>query len=216
MPSNGTYHTVKKRETLWRISKDYGVSVKELAEANNINGPSDLDVGKRIFIPGVSVAMPSKKVAKDISRNWSTQAVVTKEPLDSRVHIARVKFLWPVRGDLYSHFGLRDGVRHDGIDIRVPEGTLIKAADAGQVAYTSTNMRGYGNIVILRHRDGFYTVYAHNKKNLVHTGDMVGKGSVIATAGANGTEATDNAEAAHLHFEVRQGKRTLDPLFYLP
>jgi len=234
-PSNGTYHTVKRGETLWRISKDYGVSVKELAAANNIKGPSDLDAGKRIFIPlkgfdpGVSAVKPSKKQAKNIRKNPSTPVGVENEPRDNRVHISRTwspsrtKFSWPVRGDLYSRFGLRDGVRHDGIDIRVPEGTPIKAADAGQVAYISTNMRGYGNIIILRHRDGFYTVYAHSKYNLVKPGDTVDKGAVIATAGANGAESvtdtksvTGNTEAAHLHFEVRQGKRTLDPLFYLP
>lgn len=210
---------------MWRISKEYGVDVKDLASANNIKGPSDLNAGRRIFIPGVSAVKSSNKHVKNKKTTPATSMAVEKERYDGRdrVHISREKFLWPVRGNLYSHFGLRDGVRHDGIDIRVPEGTPVKAADAGQVAYISANMRGYGNIIILRHRDGFYTVYANNKSNLVNSGDMVGKGAVIATAGATGTKsvadsepATGNTGAAHLHFEVRHGKRTLDPLFYLP
>lgn len=216
-PGNGIYHTVKKGETLWRISKIYGVDVKDLASANAIKSPSDLEAGKRIFIPAASAVKPSNKQTKNkkatavIPAALESVTDVEKEHLGGRVRFSREKFLWPVRGSLSSHFGLRDGVRHDGIDIRVPEGTPVKAADAGQVAYISTNMRGYGNIIILKHRDGFYTVYAHNKNNLVNPGDTVNKGAVIATAGATG-----NAQAAQLHFEVRQGRHTLDPLFYLP
>ena len=207
----GIYHTVKKGETLWRISKIYGVDVKDLASANAIKSPSDIEAGKRIFIPAASPAKSSNKQTKNKKATAVIPVSVEKEHLGGRVRLSREKFLWPVRGSLYSRFGLRDGVRHDGIDIRVPEGTPVKAADAGQVAYISANMRGYGNIIILRHRDGFYTVYAHNKNNLVNPGDTVDKGAVIAMAGATG-----NAGAAQLHFEVRQGRHTLDPLFYLP
>ncbi len=206
---NGAYHTVKRGETLWRISRNYGVDVKDLAEANNIKTPSDLEVGKRILIPGASGAKPSHKYAHNGKK--TAVAPVSVEREYGRVNISREKFLWPVRGDLSSRFGMRDGLRHDGIDILASEGTPVKAADEGQVAYISSEMRGYGNIIILRHKDGFFTVYAHNKQNLVNSGDRVGKGDTIAVVGATG-----NAVTAHLHFEVRYGRTTLDPLFYLP
>lgn len=214
---NGIYHTVKKGETLWRISKIYGVDVKDLASANAIKSPSDLEAGRRIFIPSASAVKPFNKQTKNkrattvIPVALESVTDVEKKHLNNRVSLSREKFLWPVTGSISSRFGLRDGVRHDGIDIRVPEGTPVKAADAGQVAYISKNMRGYGNIIILKHSDGFYTVYAHNRNNLVNPGDMVDKGAVIAMAGRAG-----NAGVAQLHFEVRQGRHTLDPLFYLP
>jgi len=99
---------------------------------------------------------------------------------------------------------------HSGLDLMAPEGTQILAARPGRVLYTGDGFRGYGNMVILDHGDGFVTVYAHAKKLLVHAEDQVAAGQVIALVGQTG-----NATAPHLHFEIREGDRALDPLPFL-
>ena len=192
----GVYHTVAKGETLWRIAHNYGVDVGALADANGLSSPREVYAGKRLFIPD-----PRK-------HHGSLAASVDR---DAKAPVEKPHFIWPVAGEIASAFGSRNGERHDGIDIRAAEGTPVKAVDDGQVVYSSDRLRGYGNVIIIHHKDGFYTVYAHNKQNLVDAGKSVAKGETIATVGNTG-----NASGCHLHFEVRQGKNVVNPLFYLP
>jgi len=117
--------------------------------------------------------------------------------------------LWPVDGHVTSRFGPRGGSFHDGLDIASPLGTPILAAASGEVIYNGT-LRGYGNIVILRHREGYVTVYAHTQKNLVQEGERVRRGQAIARIGQTG-----RASGPHLHFEVRKDNLARDPLRYL-
>ncbi|MCA9670906.1 MAG: M23 family metallopeptidase, partial [Myxococcales bacterium] len=118
--------------------------------------------------------------------------------------------LWPVAGGtLSSRFGPRGGRPHEGIDIAAPAGSAVRAAAAGVVIYAGAGIRGYGNLVIVRHRR-LVTVYAHNRKNLVRRGTRVARGDVVAEVGSSG-RATGN----HLHFEVRVGETPRDPLRYV-
>ena len=118
---------------------------------------------------------------------------------------------WPLHGRVSSAFGSsRPHGAHQGIDIRVPIGTPIRAAAAGRVAF-SGHQRGYGHVVIVEHARGLETRYAHNRRNRVRKGQRVDRGDLIAEAGASG-----NASAPHLHFEVRKAGRARDPLRYLP
>lgn len=118
---------------------------------------------------------------------------------------------WPVRtGRLISSFGIRNGVMHDGVDIAAPTGTPVHAAAAGKVIYAGW-LRGYGNVLILRHRENYVTVYAHNAVNLVKEGQRVRRGEVIADVGRTGRTARPN-----LHFEVRHNNVASNPLAYLP
>ncbi len=197
----GVIHTVEKGEDFWNICSTYGVDPQEVAEINNIRNPSVIKPGRKIFIPGAA------KVRKVVQ---SDPEPLEKGPVD-RIVIEKNRFFWPVSGEVVSPFGMREGVRHDGIDIKAPEGTPIKAADDGTVVFESPAMRGYGKIIILKHADGFYTVYAHNKENIARQGDKVLKGTVIAHVGKTG-----NADSYHLHFEVRHGKTVRNPLFFLP
>lgn len=119
-------------------------------------------------------------------------------------------FSWPVAGTISSKFGPRGNSFHDGLDIAAPLGTPILAATNGEVIYSGA-LRGYGNLVILRHRDGYVTVYAHNQKNLVKEGERVRRGQVIARVGQTG-----RASGPHLHFEVRKDNLARNPLRYLP
>lgn len=176
--------------------------MQEVAELNNIKDPTEIKAGKRIFIPGV-------RRTKKVSDYSLTDAPDGKS--DNQVVYEKDRFSWPVRGSIISEYGIRNGEHHDGLDIKAPEGTPVTAADSGKVVFVNSGMRGYGNIVILKHKDDFFTVYAHNKENLVKDGDDVTKGDVIAEVGATG-----NATVCHLHFEVRQGKKVRNPIFFLP
>lgn len=207
--SPGVYHKVGRGETLWRISKTYGVDMQDIAELNDIRDPAEISAGKSLYIPGVSRVRKVKPYAPP-SKKTPAVSQERQEPED-RITVQRDRFMWPVKGKVISNFGMRNGTRHGGIDIKAAEGVPVKAADSGVVAYIDSDMRGYGKIVILKHSDGFFTVYAHNRENLVKIGEKVEKGASIATVGRTG-----NATTSHLHFEVRTGRTLRNPLFFLP
>lgn len=200
----GVTHTVKNGETLWRICRTYDVDMQDVAELNNIRDPADIKAGRKIFIPGVTRVrkVPSYSPPRSLDSKYEGS---------DKIDVQRGKFDWPVKGNVSSGFGIRDGVRHDGIDIKVPEGTPIKAAGEGTAVFVESGMRGYGKIIIIKHDGDFYTVYAHNRENRVKRGDTVAKGEVIGMVGNSG-----NANGSHLHFEVRSGKKVRNPLFFLP
>jgi murein DD-endopeptidase MepM/ murein hydrolase activator NlpD len=120
-------------------------------------------------------------------------------------------FRWPVRGRILSAFGAHNGQQNDGIDLSVPEGTSVKAADDGVVAYAGNELKGYGNLVLVRHQNGFVTAYAHASELMVKRGDQVKRGQIIARSGQTG-----NVNAPQLHFEIRKGKVPVDPMQFLP
>lgn len=120
-------------------------------------------------------------------------------------------FLWPVRGRVIGHYGPGpSGTHNDGVNIAAPEGSPVLAADAGVVAYAGNELRGYGNLILIKHADGWMTAYAHNGKLLVMRGERVRRGQVIARVGATGAVGEPQ-----LHFELRKGTRALDPVSYL-
>jgi len=121
-------------------------------------------------------------------------------------------FRWPVRGRIISGFGAHpNGQPNDGIDLSVPEGTSVKAADDGVVAYAGNELKGYGNLVLVRHQNGYVTAYAHASELMVKRGDQVKRGQIIARSGQTG-----NVSAPQLHFEIRKGKVPVDPIQFLP
>jgi murein DD-endopeptidase MepM/ murein hydrolase activator NlpD len=120
-------------------------------------------------------------------------------------------FRWPVRGRIISAFGSKpNGERNDGINLAVPEGTSVKAAEAGTVIYAGNELAGYGNLVLIRHADGWVSAYAHNSEILVKRGDKVARGQTIGRAGATGS-----VNAPQVHFELRKGAKPVNPLDYL-
>ena len=195
--AQGIYHTVKRGDTLYRIAKTYGVDLQGLAEINNITDLATIKMGQKIFVPGVCVAKP---IPAD-----------EKGPPPSAPRIVRKRdFIWPVEGKVVSEFGIRDGLRFEGIEIAAPLGTPVKACEDGEVVYQG-NLKGYGNLVILRHRDFYKTVYAYNQANLVTLGRRVKKGETIASVGNVGPAATPC-----LYFQVREKDQSRNPLFFLP
>jgi len=119
-------------------------------------------------------------------------------------------FIWPTKGTVSSKFGSRWGGFHDGIDISAEEGTLVRAIQEGRVIYSGNEIRGYGNLIVVRHDRGWISVYAHNKVNLIKKGAQVQQGQIIGKIGKTG-----RSTGPHLHFELRLAKKAVDPLRYL-
>lgn len=143
----------------------------------------------------------SNRERKAIS-NRESKAVSNRESKETQ------KFRWPVRGRILSGFGSHPGgVQNDGINIAIPEGTSIRAAESGVVAYVGNELKGYGNLVLIRHSQGWVTAYAHNSRIIVKRGDWVQRGQVISKAGQTG-----NVGEPQLHFEIRKGSKPIDPM----
>lgn len=228
-------HVVAPGETLHSIARLYGKSVLVLAKANNIPPNTMVKIGDRIVIPGMrrsaaapaasaaprAEAAPTAPAGRDIASAESPHSARLAVPAAPTGQQSAVKtaepagalpsFRWPVRGRIIAGFGPKpNGLQNDGINLAVPEGTPIKAAEDGVVAYAGNELKGYGNLVLLRHKDGFVTAYAHASEILVKRGDQVKRGQVIAKSGETG-----NVTSPQLHFEIRKGSTPVDPAQYL-
>jgi murein DD-endopeptidase MepM/ murein hydrolase activator NlpD len=236
-PASGdsVVHIVAPGETLMKLSRKYQKSLSEIARANNIAPFTMVKVGDHIIIPGARApqaappkpsapvaqepkpaAPPEPKVAavpSTDSARMVTPAAQHPEPEKSKrdLSAAMPTFRWPVRGRVIATFGPRpSGQRNDGINIAVPEGTPIKAAEDGVVAYAGNELKAYGNLVLVRHSNNYVTAYAHASEILVKRDDRVKRGQVIAKAGQTG-----NVAAPQVHFEIRKGSSPVDPLPFL-
>jgi murein DD-endopeptidase MepM/ murein hydrolase activator NlpD len=198
---DGLFYHLKPGETLAAVARAYHVSAEDLLGLNDIVKPESARAGDVIFIPGATHEVAVVKEAPP-------QVEAETEAVPERM---RGVLGWPVDGIVTSRFGVRGSRRHDGIDIAAPLGTAIVASDAGAVIYSGGGQRGYGNMVIIRHASGLVTIYAHNRENLVKEGTQVTRGQTIARVGQTG-----RAEGPHVHFEVRQGEKPKNPVFYLP
>lgn len=201
-----TYHRVQAGETLYRISKSYGTTVGAIVTANAIENPERIEIGQRLLIPDANAPLE-----RTVTAARSTTARRTIVPEDTSRDRAALALSWPIAGGVItSAFGARRGTHHDGIDVSAPPGTPVLAAQDGEVIFSDV-LRGYGNLVIVRHRQGFSTVYAHNQVNLVRQGQRVRRGDTIARVGNTG-----HTSGANLHFEVRRDNIARNPATFLP
>lgn len=233
LAAGASVHVVAPGETLHSIARHYGKPVLVLAKANNIAPDSMVRVGERITIPGgasTPVAAASAPAAPAPRNEPPVGSLAAAEsPHSARLAGAVVPdaeeggakageaggsvpgFRWPVRGRVIAGFGPKpNGLQNDGINLAVPEGTPVKAADDGVVAYAGNELKGYGNLVLVRHSNGFVTAYAHASEIMVKRGDSVKRGQVIAKSGQTGS-----VTSPQLHFEIRKGATPVDPSQYL-
>lgn len=192
-------HTVEPGDSLWTISRRYGVSLDALARANRL-APGQL------LRPGQHLIIPSAPAGRDSQEPSSPAAITLGRPPAAE----EPGFIWPVSAPVGSRFGPRGRRWHGGIDIRAERGTPIRAAAPGMVVQSGWE-REYGRVIKIWHHHDFMTVSAHNQENYVRVGDWVERGQVIATAGSTG-----RVTGVHLHFEIRLNGRKYDPLFWLP
>jgi murein DD-endopeptidase MepM/ murein hydrolase activator NlpD len=158
-------------------------------------------------------AAPQRMVQAEpvATANVATPAAEAVEEKPTGTANPTASFRWPVRGRIIQGFGPKpSGGQNDGINVSVPEGTPIKAAEDGVVAYAGSELKGYGNLVLVRHANGFVTAYAHASELNVKKGETVKRGQVIGKAGSTG-----NVTGPQLHFEVRKGATPVDPAQYL-
>ena len=243
-------HTIRSGESLYAISRSYGVTVADLQRVNGITDPRTVKAGTVLKVPGgsggdygsgtaVAANTPPQQPASRVAvvppadTSYGQQGgygqqptVINRQPTKVRtteVTTAAIqapskprsagsdKLRWPVQGRILTGFGQRnDGTHNDGINLSVPQGTAVHAAEDGTVAYAGSELKGYGNLILLRHDNGWVTAYAHNDSLMVKRGDKVRRGQVIAKAGRTGS-----VDQPQVHFELRQGSKPVDPVPFL-
>jgi len=229
-------HVVAKGETVYAISRRHDVSLKELVRLNAVAEPYTIKTGQMLLLPDSdrpsrpAAALPRsspagrgklaqtpiirKPVLKDIPTARRSPKRVVLPPSTNIPRPARLSgrgFLWPIAGKVISGFGPKGkGLHNDGINIAARRGTAVRAAQNGVVVYRGNELRGFGNLILIRHAKGYMTAYGHNGKLLVRRGQKVVRGQVIARVGSSGSVAKPQ-----LHFEIRRGRRAVNPLRYL-
>ena len=224
----GRIHTVQSGEYLSLIAKRYNADTYALARINGIRSPYTIYPGQRLRIPrtggegDVQVAsappttspQPSAPRAAPATKVTPTRPTATAQPktkVPEPPQRSGGKFAWPVKGKIVSSYGAKaKGLQNDGINIAAPKGTPVKASENGVVAYAGNEIRGFGNLVLVKHAGGWVSAYAHNDTVLVKRGDKVSKGQQIAKVGSTGSVGTPQ-----LHFELRKGSTTVDPQKFL-
>nr|WP_255775719.1 peptidoglycan DD-metalloendopeptidase family protein [Microbulbifer sediminum] len=230
------HHTVSKGETLYSIAWRYGRDYRELAALNGIGAPYSIYPGQRLRLYGkaprvesrpepVAKSRPaSRPVVKSVARApvRKPEQARPKPPVRSKSLTPRpvkkptpapsggpIRWQWPARGKLISRFASGDPLRK-GVDIAGEKGDSVLAAADGTVIYAGSALRGYGNLLIVKHSEEYLSAYAHNHKLLVKEGSTVKAGQRIAELGSSGTSRNK------LHFEIRRNGQPVDPMTYLP
>lgn len=163
------------------------------------------------YVPPTPGRKPAPPAASAAVTAPAKPAPATATGSASAGSVAAPRFAWPVAGDVISGFGPKTGGQHnDGVNIQAAQGTTVRAAEAGTVAYAGSEIRGFGNLILIRHNSAYMTAYAHNATLLVKQGDKVARGQPIARVGNSG-----NVTVPQLHFEVRKNGTPVDPMKYL-
>ncbi|MDD2653662.1 MAG: LysM peptidoglycan-binding domain-containing M23 family metallopeptidase [Candidatus Omnitrophica bacterium] len=188
---SGVYHKVMPKETLWRIAKAYDVSLDEIVRANRIPDATKIEKGQLIFIPGVSQII-------DLDSSSSSS-------------VKTGYFIWPVKGKVICYYGERiSGRVNKGIDINATSGEDVLASKSGKVTFLG-DLKGYGKTIIIDHGDNFSTVYANIANPQVKLNKNVTQGFSLAKV-----DKLNNGKQSFIHFEIRKGYSSQNPMFYLP
>ena len=229
-------HVVNRGDTLAGIARRNHISVAELARANGIDRSAKIQLGMKLTVPAKSAAVAApatQPVGAQVAFPAGTRMAAMPADPQQKARLAQTTsiedgpveapiqasdatgalptFRWPVRGKVITGYGAKtNGKANDGINLAVPEGTPVKAAEDGVVAYSGNELKGYGNLVLVRHANGYVTAYAHASELLVKRGDTIKRGQVIAKSGQSG-----EVGSPQLHFEIRKGSTPVDPLQFL-
>lgn len=223
-----TEHVVERGDTLYAISRRYGVDMYALARANDLSAPYTIRIGQRLAIPAATVTAPEPAPATVAA---APVPAPTPAPSEQPTTLRRAPdpappsppavvphpaarrggFVWPVEGRVVAGFGPQGkGLHNDGINIAAPAGAEVRAAENGVVVYTGNELRGFGNLILIKHADGWVTAYAHVGDIVVARGARVTRGQAIARVGDSG-----NVREPQLHFELRKGVEAVDPSKHL-
>lgn len=227
---------VARGDSVYALSRRHGVGVREIIDANGLEAPFKLLVGQRLKIPQLappspppppqqlqqptrpSVAassLPAPAFPPPIASAQASTLPLEPVPLARSEPEPRPKagkgFLWPLKGELVEGFGVTGkGQNNDGINISAQRGAYVRAAENGVVVYAGSELKGFGNLLLVKHPDGWVSAYAHNEMLLVGRGDRVQRGQAIARVGASG-----HVKSPQLHFELRHNSKPIDPVTQL-
>ena len=209
--NTGRTYRVSRGDSLYGIARRHGMTTSELARYNGISQSTALTPGQTLSVPKDSrAAAPAKRSAPRQVARLPEQPPAAKR-LPRPASRAVTKFRWPVEGRIISRFGSKNnGTHNDGVNLAVPAGTSVRAAENGVVAYSGNELKGYGNLILVRHADNWVSAYAHVDKILVSRGDNISRGQVIAKSGKTG-----GVERPQVHFELRKNSKPVNPLTHL-
>ena len=211
IPTPPGYYRVKRGDTLIRIALDQGQSYRDIVRWNNLTDPNQIEVDQLLLVRPPANAMTVKPLksaaATPAPQKMAEPAAEPKiEAVKPDAPPPGIRLSWPAKGKVVEDFV--DG-KNKGIDIAGKLGDPIQAASDGRVVYAGNSLRGYGNLVIVKHDNTYLTAYAHNRNLLVKEGDAVRKGQTIAEMGDT------DANSVRLHFELRVNGKPVDPLPFL-
>jgi len=220
------FYTVRRGDTLYSIALEHGADYREMAQWNDLDDPGRIRVGQQLRVTPppaersvqigparIAGRVESRPLETPASRPLETPATtpapaaVPKEPVKLELAAAQMQFIWPAKGKVLAEFA---EPRKKGIDIDGKPGDPIVAAAAGRVTYIGTGIPGMGKLVVIKHDNGFITVYAHNRDIMVKEQQAVARGQKIAELGST------DSERPKLHFQIRKGAAAVDQLLYLP
>jgi lipoprotein NlpD len=209
------FYTVQRGDTLYSIALEHGHEYREVAQWNSLDDPTKISVGQVLRVspppgpppqPAVSLGqgrssggrIESRPIASAPAATQAAKSVAKEEP---KLEAGPLTFAWPVKGKVVAGFA---EPRQKGIDIAGKSGDPVIAAAAGRVTYVGSGIPGLGKLIVIKHDQGYLTVYAHNRELLVKEQQSVARGQKIAELGEK------------LHFQIRKGSAAVDPLLYLP
>ncbi len=203
------YYTVKPGETLTKIGLDHGYSAKEIARWSNLENPNRIEIGQVLRVEPPATGVVVKPIANNtITPTQPGKPAATSSAVASTATEEEIGWIWPTNGGtVLAGF---DEIKNKGLDISGTLGDPVLAAADGRVVYVGSGLRGYGNLIILKHNNTYLSAYAHNKTLLIKEDQSVRKGQRIAEMG------NSDADRVKLHFEVRRQGKPVDPAKYLP
>ena len=213
------FYIVKRGDTLYSIALEHGVDYREMAQWNYLDDPTRIRVGQQLRVKPpeeragtqIGAATPSGRIESrpldEVRPQPQPQAKPQPQPQPQVVETKDAQFIWPAKGRVLSAFA---EPRNKGIDIDGKPGDPVVAAAAGRVTYVGAGISGLGKLVVIKHENGFITVYAHNKEIMVKEQQSVTRGQKIAEIGST------DSERPKLHFQIRKGAAAVDPMLYLP
>ena len=201
IPKSRVYK-IKKNDTVYSIAKCYKISIKEIRDKNKKINEKKMIVGDALLLPYYAKI----NYCNELSKNKKKERIKNKKNKTNKFI-----FYWPTKGKIISTFGAKKGGRrNDGINILAAAGNPVRAALSGKVIYKGNELPAWGNLILLKHRNGWTTAYAHLDKFLVEVGDIMKTGDLIGVVGKTG-----NIDKIQLHFQVRKNSKPVDPLRYL-
>lgn len=214
------YYKVKAGDTLYSVSRDWQMNINDIVALNDLKAPYNLNAGQLIKIKNngqATITNENKKLVVQNTETTSEPTTSSNPPQKSPSVVEKIlehknnKFSWPIKGAIISRFGpKKGGLYNDGINIRAKEGAPVKASEDGLSAYVGNELKGYGNLIIIKHSDGWITAYAHLSKSLIKRGEKIKKGQTIGAVGSTG-----NVDSSQLYFGLRKGRDAVNPENYL-